>query len=172
MRKLSSHPQLLTSADNVNSLNRDKETNLEICFNSDEIAFMNRKIIGRRKKFSSGFDRLLSIKIQEKGINCSLKCRSNYFSVQAKNASYWSGRYFCIREGCDLLYEASIDKWSCEKIVCSLHCDKRCVHSKQEIKQSQCRGFDGNVLALKATANGPGNVSISNKFDELSTNQG
>jgi hypothetical protein len=87
----SSSSSLLLSA-NIQSVSHTRE----IDFNKEEIIYIQSQIsgkLGSRKKLNSNFDRILTFKLQQQQVNCSLKCCNNWFSKQNKVKEIWSGRY-------------------------------------------------------------------------------
>ena len=71
-----------------------------------------------RKKFKSEFDGFLSEKIQEKGINCWLKCKWNWFketNSKKKNSPFWKGVFNCINQDCENKFIAFIQNGVDEK---------------------------------------------------------
>ena len=95
-----------TSEISVN--NRSKYLNeKEIIFSDTEIPQLLNLIIGTRKKFSTHFTNILTIKLQKLGFCCSLVCKSNYFSMKtsSKKTNYWSGSYYCRSTDCDLNFK-------------------------------------------------------------------
>lgn len=61
----------------------------------------NQEFYGKRSKFNADFTVTFSIKLQQKGIKCWLKCCYNWFKQNQslhKNAAFWRGQYVCIKE--------------------------------------------------------------------------
>ena len=56
---------------------------------------------GKRSKFTADFTVALSIKLQEQGTKCWLRCNYNWFKQKEsrfKDAPFWRGTYTCIKE--------------------------------------------------------------------------
>lgn len=151
---------LLAASENNALSNNDVDTNLNKTHLSKsfgissqpEITFISNYISsGKRKNFNSQFTGILTIKLQNMNLNCSLHYVSNYFStkIDAQLVNYWTGRYMCKGSSCDVIYEASIKSWSSTKLLCKINWFGICLHDKLIAPKSRCQGKVRENLALK-----------------------
>jgi len=141
----------------------------EITFSEFEIPQLLKLVIGTRKKFSQQFTNILTYKLQKLGLNCSLDCKSNYFSLKTSpgNNNYWSGTYYCKTTECDLNFKAVIKTWSLKNLSCKISWNGNCNHERLNRQKSQCRGKYRKQLATEVTAKGTSNFEYSKKYENL-----
>ena len=64
-----------------------------------------------RRKFKKEFDNFISLKLQNLGLKCWLKCKSNWFKKNNSrkiSAAFWKGTFVCIDNECKNLFKATI----------------------------------------------------------------
>ncbi len=139
-----------------------------IIFTEDETIYIKQNtissILHKRKKLNSQFERILTMKLHNQRINCSLKCRLNYFSIGLTQLLDWSGRYFYVNKECSMVFQAQIAKWNDNKLISIIHCNGKCNHEMLNKTVGQCRGKERLEMEIKVTALGPGIVDMENKY--------
>lgn len=131
----------------------------------------NKEQYGNRSKFTADFSVALSIKLQEQGIKCWIKCSYNWFKQKDsrfKNAPFWRGKYTCIKEPiCKNNFLAEIvknyDLNQEKKIQIQLKCSIKSNEHKDFIKYSpRCSGEKRNDIAKEIMSIGIMNVQTNN----------
>lgn len=130
------------------------------------------RISKSRSSFNVHFDDFLNVKLQEKGLNCWLKNKFNYFrgNNNTKNIEkLWSGKYTCIQNGCDNDFSAYIlnsnlnEKFD-EMDEASIHVrffDKSS-HKDKVKKNIRCAGTEREKQKLFVCSNGLSNTLSEN----------
>ena len=141
-----------------------------VYFSPAEVSYISQFISGRRKRFLKSFDRILTFKLQRLGVNCCLRCKSNYFSIKtSKKINIWSGRYFCSNENCSIKFEASIEKWPINNnnLICNIYWHGLIQHEKLNLPKSQCRGKERLEISYEVQALGTENLIVENAWKDL-----
>ena len=113
------------------------------------------------------FDRVLTFKLQKMGINCCLKCISNYFSCKKTNFCMWSGRYKCLNKCCSIIFEAKIEKWNSFNLSCKVFWHGNILHEKMNLPKTQCRGRERQQISNEVMSIGTENLIVENKLKDL-----
>jgi hypothetical protein len=154
-------------------MKEDSKNKLKITINSYEWDIIKTYIrqYNNRLKFCREFDNFLSQKMQEKGINCWLKCSHNYLSPSKTN-NIWRGVYYCQDNQCLNKYTAKIVKTDTTELYIEVECDILNGHSEKIQKKIFCRGEKRETLALNLMSSGIYNVETENSlFNEITFNQ-
>ena len=95
--------------------------------------------------------------MNEKGVNCQLRSEKNWF-LKTK-AYYWSGKYRCKHESCNMLYKAFKLKKISKEII--LYSSEPCTHGLVPLK-TRCTGELRKNMQLQLLAYGALNVKANN----------
>jgi len=166
---------------------RSNVKKLIITFNSEEWtnALLFSTSYDNRVRFKSEFSTLLSERIQNKGVNCWLKCVFNW--IRKKNSlktssPFWNGLYRCI--DCSKSFKAQIHQESKdnldnkyvlvfieykeqmnhkEKVNGKIRCvgDKRTQQAKELLIDSTCNVISNNILENLSKESSIGNFYLN-----------
>lgn len=93
----------------------------------------------KRTRFKTYFDDLLSEKMQQKGFNCILRSKYNWFLK-------WAGKFICRSEDCKSVYEAKIvELKKGSSVDIEIKCFGECNHPKLNISY-RCSGEERRTI--------------------------
>lgn len=150
---------------------------IEIVFMKEDLHILKDfvKTYYDRIQFNSNFSDYLSEKLQEKEINCWLKCKSNRFkkeNSQKIKSPFWNGTYECIEENCKTNYKCYIENnsnfhqkflstnFSNDIILCVVF-NKKPNHPKI-FKVKRCTGDKRIIQSITVEAQGVANTIVDN----------
>ncbi|CAF0945818.1 unnamed protein product [Brachionus calyciflorus] len=157
---------------------RDSETKnhsdyFKIFFNNNEWLVAKNYISGQTKRlrFLRKFDVMLSLKIRELKINCSLRSINNYFKKhqsQKSDCPFWRGNYKCIFENCGKfkiwIQEKPNDN---EKIQVEFMITKKLISHGPIVETEQIRGKERVSLAKEILSEGLEAVRSRNVIERI-----
>lgn len=136
---------------------------IELRFSKEEWKSFDQYISkSSRKRFLTGFTRILATRLQIEGVKCWLNCVSNWFN---KNNT-WNGTFRCAKKDCSIIYLASLKNVN-DFYVISVSFQGIADHEKiyDQTYRTRCSGLNRKKIANNLNKMGILNTQVTNTID-------